>query len=49
MVTDLSSTNGTLINGNELTPGVPVELEPGSEIIFGDEYLARYELLKLDN
>ena len=49
IITDLSSTNGTFIDGEELAAGQPFELKPGGEVIFGDEFLARYELLKLNN
>ena len=45
MVTDLTSTNGTFIDGEELLPGVPTQLVVGGEVIFGDEFLARYELV----
>lgn len=48
MVTDLSSTNGTFIEGEELQPGVAYELPQGGEVIFGDEFLACYELSKED-
>ena len=48
MVTDLSSTNGTFIQGEELQAGVAYPLEEGAEVIFGDEFLARFELVKLD-
>jgi len=37
MVTDLSSTNGTFIEGQELEAGVAFELKEGGEVIFGDE------------
>lgn len=49
MVTDLSSTNGTFIEGDELQAGIAYELKEGSEVIFGDEFLACFELLKLKN
>jgi len=49
MVTDLSSTNGTFIEGQELEAGVAYELPEGGEVIFGDEFLACYELLKVDD
>ena len=45
-VTDLSSTNGTFIDGEELLPGVPTQLVVGGEVIFGDEFLARFELVE---
>lgn len=43
-VTDLSSTNGTYIDGTELSPGKPALLESGSELIVGDEFLAKFIL-----
>jgi pSer/pThr/pTyr-binding forkhead associated (FHA) protein len=46
MVTDLTSTNGTFIDGEELLPGVPTQLLVGGEVIFGDEFLARFELVQ---
>ena len=33
MVTDLTSTNGTYIDGEELLPGIPQELTEGREVI----------------
>lgn len=49
MVTDLTSTNGTFIDGEELLPGVPTQLLVGGEVIFGDEFLARFELVELND
>ena len=70
-LTDLSSTNGTFIDGprpapgaccgraavrrltppargpcagEELAPGKPAKLERGAEVVFGDEYLAKFVL-----
>lgn len=43
-ITDLNSTNGTVVNGQELSPMDNVELAPGSEVIFGDMFLARFQL-----
>lgn len=43
-VTDLRSTNGTYIDGTEITSMQAYEVLPGSNIIFGDEHLAMYEL-----
>ncbi|KAI8467167.1 MAG: SMAD/FHA domain-containing protein [Monoraphidium minutum] len=43
-VTDLNSTNGTMVNGQELSPMDNVEVEVGAEITFGDIYLARFQL-----
>ena len=45
-VTDLSSTNGTFIDGEELQAGIAYELEEGGEVIFGDEFMALYVLTK---
>lgn len=47
MVTDLSSTNGTFIEGEELQAGMAYELTEGAEVIFGDEFLASYTLAKM--
>ena len=44
-VTELTSTNGTYIDGEELLPGIPQELTEGGEVIFGDEHCARFELV----
>lgn len=43
-ITDLNSTNGTVVNGQELSPMDNIEVEVGSEVIFGDMYLARFLL-----
>eukprot|EP00879_Flechtneria_rotunda_P000568 GHRR01000675.1.p1 GENE.GHRR01000675.1~~GHRR01000675.1.p1 ORF type:complete len:193 (+),score=38.63 GHRR01000675.1:138-716(+) len=43
-ITDLNSTNGTMVNGQELTPMDNMEVEIGAEVIFGDMYLARFRL-----
>lgn len=34
-VTDLNSTNGTMVNGQELSPMDNVAVEVGAEVIFG--------------
>jgi len=34
-VTDLGSTNGTLVNGDKLAPDQPVDLHSGDEVVFG--------------
>ena len=36
----------TFIDGEELLPGVPTQLVVGGEVIFGDEFLARFELVE---
>lgn len=43
-LTDLRSTNGTFIDGQELEPMQAYEVVPGSQVIFGDEHLAMYEV-----
>eukprot|EP00878_Enallax_costatus_P002873 GHUV01003066.1.p2 GENE.GHUV01003066.1~~GHUV01003066.1.p2 ORF type:complete len:192 (+),score=47.40 GHUV01003066.1:321-896(+) len=43
-ITDLNSTNGTLVDGKELGPMDNIEVEVGSEVIFGDMYLAKFRL-----
>jgi pSer/pThr/pTyr-binding forkhead associated (FHA) protein len=35
-VTDLNSTNGTMVNGQELSPMDNVEVGVGAEITFGE-------------
>eukprot|EP00982_Pelagococcus_subviridis_P017750 31562-Pelagococcus_subviridis.AAC.11 len=47
-VVDLSSTNGTFIDGEELQAGVAYALDENGEVVFGDEFLACYQLVKAD-
>lgn len=44
VVTDLGSTNGTYIDGEELPAMKGTTLTPGSTVVFGDAYLAQYRL-----
>lgn len=46
-VTDLNSTNGTIVNGVELSAMDNADVAPGSEIVFGDVHLARFQLEQL--
>jgi len=48
-ITDLNSTNGTVVNGQELTAMDTAEISAGSEIIFGDMYLAKFQVDKLSD
>lgn len=43
-VTDLNSTNGTYLGTEELVPMKARDISVGSEIIFGDMFLAKFEL-----
>ena len=43
-VTDLASTNGTFVDGEELTAGTPTKLASGAEVVFGDEFLCKFVL-----
>lgn len=43
-VTDLESTNGTFIDEKELSARTPTPLALGSEVIFGDTFLAKFIL-----
>ena len=43
-ITDLGSRNGTTVNKSELQPLEAVELTAGSEVVFGDPFLARFRL-----
>jgi len=43
-VADLGSTNGTYLDGNPLEPMAEVAVGVGQEVVFGDQYLAKYRL-----
>lgn len=43
-VTDLDSTNGTYVEGEECDGDKPLELKVGGEVVFGDLHLACFEL-----
>nr|XP_024377022.1 uncharacterized protein LOC112282985 isoform X1 [Physcomitrium patens] len=47
-VTDLDSTNGTYINNRRIRPGAVTPVPPGSYITFGDEHLAVFRYLQLE-
>ncbi|KAG0569981.1 hypothetical protein M758_6G124700 [Ceratodon purpureus] len=47
-VTDLDSTNGTFINDKRIRPGSVTSVPPGSYITFGDEHLAVFRFLQLE-
>lgn len=44
VVADLGSTNGTYLDGNPLEPMAEVAVAVGQEVVFGDQYLAKYRL-----
>jgi pSer/pThr/pTyr-binding forkhead associated (FHA) protein len=44
MVTDLGSTNGTEVNGEELAAMTNTLVPLGSEVTFGDMYLAKFRV-----
>lgn len=48
-VTDLRSTNGTYVDGEEIEAMQAYEVTPGSRIIFGDEHLAQYEVIVVED
>lgn len=48
-MTDLRSTNGTYVDGTEITSMQAYEVLPGSNIIFGDEHLAMFELRMVED
>lgn len=41
-VTDLGSTNGTLLNGKEIEPNQEIAVRVGEEIVFGDSHLGSF-------
>ena len=43
-VVDLGSTNGTYLDGNPLEPMAEVAVGVGQEVVFGDQFLAKYRL-----
>lgn len=44
IVTDLESTNGTVVDGEQLKAMNSTKVEPGSVIVFGDPHLAAFTL-----
>ena len=44
VVADLGSTNGTYLDGSPLEPMAEVAVVVGQEVVFGDQYLAKYRL-----
>ncbi|KAJ8646573.1 hypothetical protein MRB53_008321 [Persea americana] len=48
LVTDLDSTNGTVVDDKKLIPGAITTVPPGSCLIFGDTHLAMFRVLKLE-
>jgi len=48
IVTDLDSTNGTFINDKRIRPGAVTTVPVGSFITFGDEHLAVFRFLQLE-
>jgi len=48
LITDLDSTNGTFINDQRIRPGAVTSVPPGSYITFGDEHLAVFRFLQLE-
>ncbi|KXZ51337.1 hypothetical protein GPECTOR_13g825 [Gonium pectorale] len=47
LVIDVNSTNGTMVNGSEIKAMDYVEVPIGGEIVFGDEFLAKFVLQKV--
>lgn len=47
-VTDLNSTNGTMVNGVELSPMDNVAVEVGQEVTFGERQLASLPAMDCD-
>jgi len=41
-LTDLGSTNGTFVNGQELGPNVETQVMSSDVIVFGDSHLASF-------
>jgi pSer/pThr/pTyr-binding forkhead associated (FHA) protein len=44
IITDLNSTNGVTLNGEQIPPGVPHEMKPGMVIGLGKMVVVRFEL-----
>ncbi|GFR43808.1 hypothetical protein Agub_g4933 [Astrephomene gubernaculifera] len=49
LVIDVGSTNGTRVEGRDVKAMDYVELPIGGEVVFGDESLAKFTLLKVDD
>ena len=47
-VADLGSTNGTYLDGTPLAPMAEVAVGVGQEVVFGDQFLAKYRLDRED-
>eukprot|EP00245_Coleochaete_scutata_P018195 TRINITY_DN9330_c0_g1_i1.p1 TRINITY_DN9330_c0_g1~~TRINITY_DN9330_c0_g1_i1.p1 ORF type:complete len:245 (-),score=59.01 TRINITY_DN9330_c0_g1_i1:460-1089(-) len=47
-VTDLESTNGTYLDNKKLKGGVSYPVEAGAALIFGDEHLAQFRFVQIE-
>eukprot|EP01023_Acetabularia_acetabulum_P054916 TRINITY_DN6267_c0_g1_i5.p1 TRINITY_DN6267_c0_g1~~TRINITY_DN6267_c0_g1_i5.p1 ORF type:complete len:178 (-),score=31.48 TRINITY_DN6267_c0_g1_i5:234-695(-) len=45
-ITDDTSTNGTFVDAQKLSPNKPQKLNVGSVVVFGDDQLAKFELIE---